>query len=123
MRKIILLFLLGVLFSTSSFAFISQGNWRWRNNNGSETTATWKAPENIAVTINSIDSIIRLRIQLQNNTGDTKNFNANLQFASAPDGPWRYVTNYTGNNPFKITTTTQSNTLFLTRAQKTSHPI
>lgn len=107
MKKCTLLILLSIIFSTSSFAFISQGNWRWRNNNGSETAATWKAAENQPVTIHSIDSTIRLRLQLQNTTGEVKEFNANLQVASAPDGPWRYLTNYTGNNPFKITMVNQ----------------
>ncbi|MEP6681603.1 MAG: T9SS type A sorting domain-containing protein [Parafilimonas sp.] len=103
MKKSLLLILLFFAFGISSFANISQQSWRWRNNNGSETSATWKAAENQGITIGSIDSILRLRIQLQNTTGDTKGFNANLQVASAPDGPWRYVTNYDANNPFKIT--------------------
>lgn len=103
MKKCTLLIFLCVAFSTSSFAFISQGNWRWRNNNGSQSSATWKAAENQSITINSIDSILRLRIQLQNTTGENKSFNANLQVASSPNGPWRYLTNFDNNNPFKIT--------------------
>src|SRR6266436_6316403 len=100
MKKLTLLFLLCVLFSTFSFAFISQGNWRWRNNNGSETSATWRTKQNQRIVINSIDSIYRLRIQVQNNTGSDKSLNTNLMYASSPDGPWRYITNFVGNNAF-----------------------
>ncbi len=67
-------------------AYVTQANWRWRNNDGTETNATWRAAENVPITITSIDSILRLRIQLQNNNADPKGINANLQYASAPDG-------------------------------------
>ena len=100
--KKFLLFSLFLISSFYSFAYISQGNWRWRKNNGSETSATWAAAQNKAVTISSVNQIIRLRVQLQNTTGDTKNSNTNLQYASAPDGPWRYVTNFNGNNAFRF---------------------
>lgn len=84
-------------------AYVTQSNWRWRNNDGDETTATWKAEQSQQITIGSIDSVLRLRIQFENNTGSDKTFNSNLQYASAPDGPWRYVTNYKGNNAFMLT--------------------
>ncbi len=104
MKQTVLFWLL-LLAAFPSFAYMSQGNWRWRNNNGSETSATWRAPQNQSITINSVDDIIRLRIQMQNTTGDTKSGNTNLQYASAPDGPWRYVTNFKGNNAFRLSNT------------------
>ncbi|TKK67945.1 T9SS type A sorting domain-containing protein [Ilyomonas limi] len=104
MKRFVLL-LLFVITCMQSFAYTSQGNWRWRNNNGSETTATWRADQNQSIRINSIDNIIRLRIQVNNNTGNTKGINSNLQYASAPDGPWRYITNFEGNNAFRFSNT------------------
>jgi len=100
MKKILLLVSFCLFCSMASFAFISQGNWRWRNNNGSETSATWSAAQNAAITIGSVDSVIRLRIQFNNTTGDLKSLNTNLQYASAPNGPWHYITAFKGNNAF-----------------------
>ena len=99
MKKILLLLLLCCTVSVS-FAFTTQNNWRWRNDNGGESSATWKAAQNKPIIVRSVDSVIRLRIQFNNTTGDVKGINSNLQYASAPDGPWRYVTSLQGNNAF-----------------------
>lgn len=101
MKKFLLLILLCSL-ASMSFAFTTQNNWRWRNDNGSETSASWKAAQNKPILIRSIDSILRLRIQFNNTTGELKNINTNLQYASAPDGPWKYVTSLKGNNAFTL---------------------
>jgi hypothetical protein len=103
--KQVLLFSLFAFFYFHSFAFTTQNNWRWRNNNGSETSASWRAAQNQSIIINSIDSVYRLRIQLQNNTGNDKSFNTNLMYASSPGGPWRYITNFVGNNAFTLSNT------------------
>jgi hypothetical protein len=102
MKKILLLLSFCIFYSIMSYAYISQSNWRWRNNNGSEASATWRAAQNKSVTVGSVDSIIRLRIQFNNTTGEIKNLNTNLQYASAPDGPWHYVTAFKGNNAFML---------------------
>ncbi|MEP6513773.1 MAG: carbohydrate binding domain-containing protein [Parafilimonas sp.] len=86
-------------------AYVSQSNWRWRNDNGNETSATWKAKQNTSITISSLDSNIRLRIQLNNNTGSDKSLNYTLQYASSVDGPWRYITRLEGTNAFVLTNT------------------
>lgn len=101
MKKFLLLILL-CCSSVMSFAFISQSNWRWRNNNGSESTATWRAAQNTQITVGSIDSVVRLRIQFNNTTGEIKGLNTNLQYASAPAGPWHYITSLKGNNAFML---------------------
>ena len=101
MKKILLLLLLCCTVSVS-FAFTTQNNWRWRNDNGGESSATWKAAQNKPIIVRSVDSVIRLRIQFNNTTGDVKGINSNLQYASAPDGPWRYVTSLQGNNAFVL---------------------
>ena len=61
--------LLSALLVTSYqlFAFTTQGVWRWRKDDGSETSATWRAEQNTPIIINSMDSTIRLRIELYNN--------------------------------------------------------
>src|SRR5258708_5949632 len=66
MKKTLLLTALLVT-SCHLFAFTTQGVWRWRNDDGSETTATWKASQNTPITIYSTDSVIRLRVELYNN--------------------------------------------------------
>ncbi|QEC66602.1 T9SS type A sorting domain-containing protein [Panacibacter ginsenosidivorans] len=104
MKKILPIFLL-CFSSFMSFAYITQSNWRWKNNNGSESLATWRAGQNKPITLGSIDSVLRLRIQFNNTTGDVKNMNTNLQYASAPDGPWHYVTSLKGNNAFMLANT------------------
>jgi hypothetical protein len=66
MKKILLLTALLVT-SYNLFAFTTQGVWRWRNDNGSETAATWRAAQNIPIVIANVDSTIRLRVELYNN--------------------------------------------------------
>lgn len=45
---------------------VSQNSWRWRNNDGSETKATWKAAQNTPVNYGATGTIIRLRIEMVN---------------------------------------------------------
>ncbi len=66
MKKGLLLIAM-VVISYNVFAFTTQGVWRWRNDDGSETSATWRADQNTAITIASVDSVLRLRIELYNN--------------------------------------------------------
>src|SRR6185295_9857457 len=66
MKKILLLTVL-LTSCYSVFAFTTQGVWRWRKDDGSETSATWRAAQSTPITIASMDSIIRLRIELYNN--------------------------------------------------------
>lgn len=65
-----MLIVLFVIYS-SSFAVtiqykVTQNNWRWRNNDGSETKATWKAPQNTAVSYNATGDVVRLRMEMIN---------------------------------------------------------
>ena len=68
MKKVLLLVTL-IVTSYHVFAFTTQGVWRWRKDDGSETTATWRADQNTPITIASTDSTLRLRIELYNNGG------------------------------------------------------
>ena len=70
MKKILILIVLLTAYS-NIFAFLTQANWRWRNDDGSETTATWKAAQNTHPMIahDSTGDILRLRLEVYNNTG------------------------------------------------------
>lgn len=47
---------------------LKQTKYRWRNDDGSETSATWRAPENTLTNVTSIDENLRLRLEIQNAT-------------------------------------------------------
>jgi hypothetical protein len=101
MKKIfILLALLGVC--TSSFAFLTQSNWRWRNNDGSETTATWKANQSTPITYNSSQEVLRLRIELYNATSDTIALEDSLQYTTTPlvANSWTNISNNPADKAF-----------------------
>ena len=62
------LFLLTVLLScfSSIFALTTQGNWRWRKDNGTQITATWIAAQNTPIVLTNNTDTLRLRIELYN---------------------------------------------------------
>lgn len=65
MRKLLpLLFLLA--FVQQVHANIVQGSYRWRNDDGNETTATWKAAQNNAISNIMPTDVLRLRFDLYN---------------------------------------------------------
>lgn len=68
MKKLLLLAFMMVAIN-DIYAFTTQGNWRWRKDDGSETTATWLAGENEVPEISSKSDNIRLRIGLYNDGG------------------------------------------------------
>jgi hypothetical protein len=68
MKKILLLTVL-LVSSYHLFAFTTQGVWRWRNDDGTESTATWRAEQNTPIIVGSMDSTIRLRVELYNEDG------------------------------------------------------
>jgi hypothetical protein len=102
MKKILLLTTLLVT-SYNLFAFTTQGVWRWRNDDGSETTATWKADQNTPVTIYSTDSVIRLRIELYNNGSGGTLDNAVFEDSSNEVGShWTRIYDTSEANAFKL---------------------
>lgn len=68
MKKIILLSLL-LMVGFSSFASLRQSKYRWRNDDGNESTATWKAPNNTPIFLTDITETLRLRIEFDNDNG------------------------------------------------------
>lgn len=69
-KQLFLLSLLTVL-GLTSYASFNYGNWRWRNDDGTETTATWKNAENTSIEIGDISSVIRLRMEIAYPINDT----------------------------------------------------
>ncbi len=65
MKQLKLLIFLFTLFIGVSnvMAFSYQGTYRWRNDDGDQTSATWKAEENTPVIIENSD-VIRLRVSI-----------------------------------------------------------
>ena len=101
MKKVLLLTVLLVT-GYHLFAFTTQANWRWRNDDGTEKTATWKAAQNTAITLTSIDEIFRLRLEVYNNTGNSVAFLDTLQYATSVLGPWTNLDTIAGSNAFQI---------------------
>ncbi len=84
-----LLFLL--LFYTTSFAYIYQGNWRFYQDDATESAATAIAAENTSITV-APGQVIRLRVELYNDDGDDYwNDNFDLRYSTSNDpssGTW-----------------------------------
>lgn len=75
----------------------SHGHYRWRNDNGTEATATWKADENVAVT-QSNEGNIRLRLELYHYSSATEFSKVcYLYYASLIDTVWHQVTDNAAN--------------------------
>ena len=97
-RTLLCAFMLLCAYS-NSFAFLSQGNWRWRNNNGSEKTATWKAMQDSGIIIND-NKAIRIRIDMFNAQSTTKGIGSTLEYATTLNGQWMTVSSAAAENAF-----------------------
>jgi len=102
MKKFLLLgFLIACAFN--SFAFVTQGHWRWRKDDGSETTATWLAAQDAAPVITSGSESIRLRIALYNKQTGASDLNTSTLQCSADAGTtWFNVTTTSTSKAFVI---------------------
>ena len=107
MKNILLLF---ALFATTNIinaqtnSTTAQNEWRWRKDDGNETSATWKAAINTPVTAIVANNVLRLRIALTVTTGGTSGneaLNDVLQYTTNPSDPnsWTDI-NPTGSNAF-----------------------
>ena len=101
MKKTFILLMLLVTYS-NIFAFLSQGNWRWRKDDGDETTATWMAALNTAPTITSSSNVIRLRLEVNSDLSDDTYLEDTLQYALAKGGPFININTTVGTNAFVI---------------------
>lgn len=100
MKKILLFtLLLANFFFANALTRITA--YRWRNDNGTETNATWKAAINTPIQINTLDPI-RIRIAIEDNTGTDPNSDqlfgstiaadANIEFSVNNGQTWQSIT-------------------------------
>jgi len=102
------------------FAFTTQGVWRWRNDDGSETSATWRAAQNVPITIGTIDSTLRLRIELYNNGSGGLLDGAYFEDSSSePGSHWDTIKLTAGDNAFMLAGTSP----FVTDLEPTTHQL
>lgn len=73
--------------------FVNQTKYRWRNNDGNEANATWRAAENTAISLNDTVTVLRGRLELQNNSGATHTINEYLEYSSNGGTTWTSMTN------------------------------
>lgn len=119
--KPLLLTFLSICLYCSVFANITQSKWRWRNDDGNEKNATWKAAENTAITVNDFNTF-RLRLSIYNANAEVKSFSRNLQYATSASGPWYTLSDATPIQAFVISSSSnisngQSTTQQLTASQ------
>ena len=110
MKKCYLLSLL-LLVCISSFALptvnsLEQTQYRWRNNNGSESAATWKAAANAPLTQTTFNETLRLRTEYYCfGTGGTLPLNHNISYSKDGGITWTPITEAT-NNDFVLVSST-----------------
>ena len=109
-----------LVISYNLFAFTTQGVWRWRNDDGSETSATWRADQNTPITIASTDSIIRLRIEVYNNASGGLLDGARFEDSSNEPGSfWDTVKLEANSNAWQFAGTSP----FVTDLEATTHQL
>lgn len=102
MKKTLLLFCI-VAIVNQAHAFTTQGNWRWRKDDGTQTTATYLAAENTTPVITTSDNV-RLRIELYNTTGSDQDIkNTTLAYSlTGADNSWVLISDTVTNKDFVL---------------------
>ncbi|MBA4388654.1 MAG: hypothetical protein C0404_11785 [Verrucomicrobia bacterium] len=101
--------LLGVFFPVLAFGggspTLVQEHYRWRNDDGSEAAATWKANADTAITGVTRGTNIRLRFDIANtSTSYSGALAAALEYSTSTSGPWTPVaTNSAAAAAFEMT--------------------
>ncbi len=119
MKKQLLFTTLFLIIANISFANFSQGNWRWRNNDGNETTATWRAAQNTPIQIATASEVLRLRSEIGIPTFTNGGATLNIQYSLTNDQAdvnWTSITTTSNTLPFVIATTNSN----LTSGQATT---
>ena len=101
MKKILILTIM-LAACNNIFAFLTQANWRWRNDDGTETSATWKAAQNTQAVMNTSGEVWRLRLEVYNSAGSTLDFRDTLQYSTSTGGPWTPIDATSTSNPFVL---------------------
>lgn len=116
MRKFLLFFAFICVFAcTNSFAYLTQGHFRWRNNDGNEKTATWKAATDSSIKITDFKAI-RLRAEIFNAQTSTKTLDRTLSYATSVNGPWYAINDSSPYAAFVF----EGNTGYLTNNDSTT---
>lgn len=107
MKKILFTIML-LLVALSSFASLRQTSYRWRNDNGNETAATWKAAQNTEFTLNSNSERFRLRMEFDNQSSGlgTGIINNKLEYSADGGLNWTLINNSATTNAFAFETST-----------------
>jgi hypothetical protein len=104
-----LMALLAVLLAPAASAqYLYQEHYRWRNDDGNETAATWKAAQNTAITVVRGDNL-RLRFAEVNKYTGVSGFSAapRLEYSTSTNGPWTAVSIVSdGLSAFEMTAST-----------------
>ena len=106
-KQLLLLILLISGYFCYADPIFNQNSYRWRNDNGSQTSATWKAGLNTPSVANTLNQPIRLRMEVDNSS--TSSFSsANASFNTTPlqyrknAGAWVTITTSTANDFYFI---------------------
>lgn len=83
-----------------------QEHYRWRNDDGSESTAGWKAATDTTITNQARYQNIRLRFVIANTGAASGTVTPQLEFSASTNGPWTALSTETnGATAFEMTTT------------------
>jgi len=101
---LLLLCITGSVWATP-IPLMDQSKYRWRNNDGNQATATWKAAENTAITLTSMTETIRFRGEYYC-TGGSLTLGHYLSYSKNGGTTWTEI-NETTTNDFMLVTTTE----------------
>ena len=85
MKKIQLLIVF-VTICINFFASPLQSTWRWRNDNGSEVSATWIKGDTVSIKICDTTKVLRLRIRIDNTYSDPYDVSSILKYSTEKYG-------------------------------------
>jgi|GEM_PF-785571 len=99
MKKYIFTILLLLLGSAQIYASLRQTQYRWRNDDGDETTATWMAAVNTPVELSDLSAVLRLRMEFDNanDLGEFSELTPTLQYSTNAGVTWTTINNNTTN--------------------------
>lgn len=108
MKKLLTLLMLlcisGAVWATP-LPSLKQSKYRWRNNNGNEVSATWKAAENTAITLTVMNETLRFRGEYYC-TGAASSVGHYLSYSKNGGTTWTEI-NESATNDFILLTTTE----------------
>lgn len=102
MKKFLLL-VICLLSAWATQASLRHAEYRWRNDDGGEATATWKAASNTPIFVDDIDEILRVRFEFDNDNGSglASEVDHFLWYSKDGGGTWTQITN-SDVNDFKM---------------------